>query len=450
MKLFSYNSLASVLAVSLAVTPVLADSPFDDQTVTLQPDKTSVTTVDASANPSINTEVKTAENKTASATASVQEMTDTGIVTATALYVRTSPWGDIAGTLHKDDKVDIIGQLGDWYKIKYNGKDCYIHANWVTTSKRQGQTTAKYGTVNNQTGAKVYRTPDGDVISELSNGTQVYILGEIGEYYKIKLNDNEAFVSKKYIDTDGSASTAGNTTASSGSATAATGSSNSSANFTGYVTASALNVRTGAWGTIVGTLNNGDSVKVTGQSGDWYTIDYNGQTRYVSTKYISKTKPSASSAGGISASGTNNGTTASSGSLQERIVSCARALVGSTNFRGSDVSGGRLACAKVATTALKNAGALDKVVLNCRSAVKDLKAKGWVQVTPPPWQEGDVITWKTYDYTGDGVKDEDTHIGIILKDGNTFKAMNNSSSLRTPRISEINIAPISRVLRKVN
>ena len=123
-------------------------------------------------------------------------------------------------------------------------------------------------------------------------------------------------------------------------------------------------------------------------------------------------------------------------------------MVGSTNFRTSDVSGGRLACAKVATTALKNAGALDRVYLNCRDSVKALKAKGWVEVTPPPYQEGDVITWKTYDYTGDGIKDEDTHIGIILKEGNTYKAMNNSSSLRTPRISDINIAPISRVLRK--
>ncbi|HNV71038.1 MAG TPA: hypothetical protein PKO06_15150, partial [Candidatus Ozemobacteraceae bacterium] len=77
-----------------------------------------------------------------------------------------------------------------------------------------------------------------------------------------------------------------------------------------------------------------------------------------------------------------------------------------------------------------------------------LKAHGWKEVSAPPYREGDVITWKTYDYTGDGVKDPDTHIGIILKEGGSFKAMNNSSRLRTPRITDIGIAPVTRVLRK--
>ncbi|MDD3147349.1 MAG: hypothetical protein PHD82_08610, partial [Candidatus Riflebacteria bacterium] len=67
-----------------------------------------------------------------------------------------------------------------------------------------------------------------------------------------------------------------------------------------------------------------------------------------------------------------------------------------------------------------------------------------------PFAEGDVITWKTYDYTGDGIKDPDTHIGIIIKEGNSYKAMNNSSSLRTPRITDpYAIGPVTRVLRKV-
>ncbi|HQG28832.1 MAG TPA: hypothetical protein PLY73_09740, partial [Candidatus Ozemobacteraceae bacterium] len=66
-----------------------------------------------------------------------------------------------------------------------------------------------------------------------------------------------------------------------------------------------------------------------------------------------------------------------------------------------------------------------------------------------PYKEGDVILWKTYDYTGDGVKDPDTHIGIIVKEGNSYMAMNNSSRLRTPRLSEpSSIGPVTRVMRK--
>ncbi|OQA07596.1 MAG: hypothetical protein BWY66_01327 [bacterium ADurb.Bin374] len=130
-------------------------------------------------------------------------------------------------------------------------------------------------------------------------------------------------------------------------------------------------------------------------------------------------------------------------------MSEARKLIGSTQFRTADVDYGNLACAKVVTTALKNAGALDSVSLNCRSTVDMLHAKGWKDVSAPPYKEGDVILWKTYDYTGDGVKDPDTHIGIIVKEGNSYMAMNNSSRLRTPRLSEpSSIGPVTRVMRK--
>lgn len=77
--------------------------------------------------------------------------------------------------------------------------------------------------------------------------------------------------------------------------TAPTAASNSFKAFTGYVTADVLNVRSGA-GTpykVIGKLKKGAAVTVSGQSGDWYSIKYNGSTAYVSKQYISKTKPTA-------------------------------------------------------------------------------------------------------------------------------------------------------------
>lgn len=133
------------------------------------------------------------------------------------------------------------------------------------------------------------------------------------------------------------------------------------------------------------------------------------------------------------------GTTA--GALQQRVSQCATNLIGSTSFRGSEVDGGNLACAQVVSTALKNAGVLDKVVLNCDQVVTDLKQKGWQKVSVPPYQDGDVVTWTTSRGPG-------RHIGIIVKDGNSFKAMSNSSSQRTPRLTSVTYQPITQVLRK--
>ena len=370
MKKRFFCLLAIVLAATIFASPLLANTPFDDSSV--------------SVGKSTNSELETADISVSESSSNTNSDADSnsdavkdyetpvnGVITASALNIRSCPWGDVMGYYHKGDQVQIIGELGDWYKVNYNGKVCYIHHNWVTTPTHQGQTAAKYGVVNNSNGLNIFRTPSGDVISKLNGGDQVYILGEVGDWYKIKYNGNEAFVSKKYIDS----------TSGSNAAPASTPASTPASN----------------------QNKNAD---------------------------------------------TGSAVAANNGSLQQNIVSQARALVGSTAFRTADVDYGNKACAKVATTALKNAGALDSVYLNCRTTVAKLKEKGWVEVTPPPYQEGDVITWKTYDYTGDGVKDEDTHIGIIVKEGNTYKAMNNSSSLKTPRISDINIAPISRVLRK--
>ena len=66
--------------------------------------------------------------------------------------------------------------------------------------------------------------------------------------------------------------------------------------FTGTVHAvPGLNVRTGPWGTIIGSLGNGATVTVLGKEGDWYKVSYNGRTAYCHSNYISGSSSSSSS-----------------------------------------------------------------------------------------------------------------------------------------------------------
>lgn len=399
-----------------------AKTPFSVDTV-------EVGSKSSAASKTTTAEATTQSNKAQSAT---QKTIKKGKVRADVLNVRKGPWSDILGTIKKNDSVNIVGSLGDWYEIEHNGKKAYVHSKWVDVDgvKRNYPDS---GEVSNCYWLNVRRAPGGDILGQFKAGTKVEILGSVGDWYKISYNGNEAFVAKRYIDSPSSS-------------TKQTPKTPEFKSFNGYVNASiGLNVRDGVWGNVVTALPNGTKIKVIGKTGDWYKINYNGTTRYVHASYVSNSAPKSSSSGSRSTS-----TPApASGNLQKKIVSSAKSLVGSTRFRGPEVSGGRLACAQVATTALKNAGALNNVHLNCRSAVTDLKSKGWKEVSVPPFREGDVILWKTYDYTGDGIKDPDTHIGIMVKEGNTFKAMNNSSSLRTPRLSDpYSIGPITRVLRK--
>lgn len=363
-----------------------------------------------------------------------------GKVSADSVNVRDVPWGNIIGTLPKGTPVKIIGQSGDWYKISYKGSAGYILDKFLSIPGVASDPITK-GRVSGNSIA-VRRVPGGDVIGTLSQGEEVDILGETKDFYRISYKGSDGYVSKKYIDN------------AKGASAPAPSKPDSYANsFTAYITASSLNIRQSPWGKIGGTLKQGAAVKVTGKVGIWYTIDWEGKTAYIPAEYVDRQKPAPGAAPTnklpvlkpkpvtpTPASAPVPTPPTPSGSLQQKVASSARALLGSTRFRGPEVDYGNLACAQVATTALKNAGALDKVYLNCTGSVNALKAKGWVEVSEP-FREGDVITWTTY-------LPGDSHIGIIVKEGNTFKAMNNSSSKRTPVLSDPHSMKICRILRK--
>ncbi|MFC5773098.1 C40 family peptidase [Ectobacillus antri] len=62
---------------------------------------------------------------------------------------------------------------------------------------------------------------------------------------------------------------------------------------TGTVEADSLRVRTGPSTShgVIDLVNSGQSLQITGETDDWYQVDYNGQTAYVSKDFVVKTTP---------------------------------------------------------------------------------------------------------------------------------------------------------------
>lgn len=108
---------------------------------------------------------------------------------------------------------------------------------------------------------------------------------------------------------------------------------------------------------------------------------------------------------------------------------------------------GNLGCANVVSACLKEAGVPVGIILgvqSVKSTLLGLKApNNWKKVSPPPYQPGDVVIWSPPSGGKHG------HIGIVAKNGNSLKAMNNSSSKRHPVFSDIEYRAIECVLRKV-
>lgn len=130
-----------------------------------------------------------------------------------------------------------------------------------TYSKWKGYVTALTLNIRAEASSKA------KIIGTLPKDSVVVIEGEKGSFYQIVYKNKKAYIAKQYI-----------------------AKSKPKTTWKGYVTASALNVRNkpNTNAKIVGTLKQGSSVEVLGESGGFYVIKYKNQKSYVSKKYIKK------------------------------------------------------------------------------------------------------------------------------------------------------------------
>lgn len=132
-------------------------------------------------------------------------------------------------------------------------------------------------------------------IGKFSKGDKVEYLGESGSWIKVKYSSKTGYVYGNYVGKDTSSTTT-----------------------TKYVNTSSLNVRSGASTSysVIGKLSKGSKVEVISTSNGWSKIKYNGQTGYVSSKYLSSTISD------------NNSSSTSSSSSVSKVISLAKSLLG--------------------------------------------------------------------------------------------------------------------------
>jgi len=91
----------------------------------------------------------------------ITKINKTGYVSAEGLRVRKEPSTDSEeiDSLSKNDKVEIIGQTGNWYKIDIDGREGYVSAKYISDTKVPETTSRSGSTLKNETASTTEEAP---------------------------------------------------------------------------------------------------------------------------------------------------------------------------------------------------------------------------------------------------------------------------------------------------
>ena len=209
---------------------------------------------------------------------------------------------EIIGLLLNGDEVSITGINGDWYEIKYKESKGYVNKDYIEISEEDVQEVIKNETETAGVQEAVKNEIEtADVQEEVKNETETTDVQE--EVVKNEIETTDVQEAEK-IEDNAQESAKSVSVGEYEISTFALSSSAVPVSQKGTVVNvhSVLRVRSEASlnSEVVGYLTNGCSVNILGENGDWYNINYNGKSVYVSKEYVQVSGGASSSSGSSS------------------------------------------------------------------------------------------------------------------------------------------------------
>ncbi|MPQ43380.1 SH3 domain-containing protein [Clostridium tarantellae] len=217
---------------------------------------------------------------------------------STSLNVRSgaSINNSITSSLRNNEKIYINYEENGWYNITFGKNEKgFVKKDYVKVLKNKksvkDNNTSPKIEKNNKKGIVVVSSSlnlrkgpgiNYSVINYLPNNKEVEILGENENWYKIRVNGEEGYVSMKYIKVISNNSSNKETKPSNEEKPKAVNEIGT------VIVSSSLNVRSGA-GTnygIIDSLIRNKKVEILENTGEWYKIRFDGKEGYVAKRYI--------------------------------------------------------------------------------------------------------------------------------------------------------------------
>jgi cell wall-associated NlpC family hydrolase len=218
--------------------------------------------------------------------------TNQGQITASALNIRSGPSTSysVVTKAYRGESVEILESSNGWYKVKLsNGTTGWGSSDYISTSTNSSEGSSDNSTPTPSTGTKATVTASAlnirsgastsySIVTKTYSGESVEILESSNGWYKVKLSNGKiGWASASYIST--SSNSGGESS-----------DNNTSTGTKATVTASSLNIRSGASTSysIVTTAYRGESVEILESLNGWHKVKLsNGKIGWASASYIS-------------------------------------------------------------------------------------------------------------------------------------------------------------------
>ena len=274
-----------------------------EEEASVQEEESTTPEVEAEAEESAETEAETAVTADAE---TAEEVTisdvDETVWATTAVYIRQndSTSSDFYGILGGGFSIARTGILSNgWSRVSYDGETAYIKSEFLTTE----QPAVSGDTEINET---VYTTTSVNIRQEASTSSAVLGLAESGTKFnrtmesgawsRIKYDGKDAYIKSEFLTTTAPQPAAEPEP----EKPAASGGVSVEEWYDTVWATTTVNIRSGAgtsnsW---LGMLYAGDSIERTGKTDNgWSRVNYNGQTAYINSDYLTTEEPVTQSAG---------------------------------------------------------------------------------------------------------------------------------------------------------
>ena len=221
-----------------------------------------------------------------------------------------SKTGDPIQTLYNGTEVEILEKDGDWYKVRVDGKEGYLFAEYVkteqseNTNKTENSETDKTENENSvKVETKIHLVPsisstvigtipaDGEINIEKTVGKWNYISYENSKGW-IRVNTENIKVEEKVEETEETEQEKPEEPVEKPEEATTTAAEDTNVSFTkGYINSSSVNVRKepSKSSQIITTLLQNTGVDIIAQTEEWYKIKYGEYTGYIHKSLISET-----------------------------------------------------------------------------------------------------------------------------------------------------------------